>query len=387
MSVGRARGTRVPAGFCSSGGRPLCECLTPVRFPAGDPKAILCEGPGATRTFVPPAGCVWCTRPTAPLSTPPHTSARTPHRRPDTWRRPGRGRLAQNVHPRSPAHNSRSHPPMRSKRLLAAGLIVLAVAACTSSTPGWTYAPAPSATPVPSADPSASVAPSARRSRRRRRPRHPPRLRPAPTASGAGTVVDVSALNIAFDPTELSAPADQAFQIAFANNDARSPTTSRSRTQAEPASSRARSSRASPRAPTTYRRSRPGATSSSARSTRTWSARSRRSDRPALMTQSGEQLCYTRRLCPVGRGTGPPRRAGRGPAPGPGSNGVLPGRRRSAIRSRRPRSHSRRALVDGPRRAEERRRDRPRARAWPRMSRRPSATSSRSTSTGRGALP
>jgi plastocyanin len=33
-------------------------------------------------------------------------------------------------------------------------------------------------------------------------------------------VVEVSALNIAFDPTELTAPADQAFQIAFANNDA-----------------------------------------------------------------------------------------------------------------------------------------------------------------------
>jgi plastocyanin len=32
-------------------------------------------------------------------------------------------------------------------------------------------------------------------------------------------VVQVSALNIAFDPTELSAPADQAFQIEFANND------------------------------------------------------------------------------------------------------------------------------------------------------------------------
>ena len=30
----------------------------------------------------------------------------------------------------------------------------------------------------------------------------------------------MSALNIAFDPTELSVPADQAFQIAFANNEA-----------------------------------------------------------------------------------------------------------------------------------------------------------------------
>lgn len=33
------------------------------------------------------------------------------------------------------------------------------------------------------------------------------------------TVVKVSALNIAFDQTQLSAPADQPFQIEFANND------------------------------------------------------------------------------------------------------------------------------------------------------------------------
>ena len=33
-------------------------------------------------------------------------------------------------------------------------------------------------------------------------------------------MVDLSALNIAFDKTELSVAADQAFQIAFANNDA-----------------------------------------------------------------------------------------------------------------------------------------------------------------------
>ncbi len=108
---------------------------------------------------------------------------------------------------------------MRSKRLLAAVLTVLAVAACTSSTPGWTYAPAPSPTPVPSADPSASVAPSASAA-----PSAPastaPSGSPGPSASAAGTVLDVSAQNIAFDPTELSAPADQAFQIAFANNEA-----------------------------------------------------------------------------------------------------------------------------------------------------------------------
>ena len=43
-------------------------------------------------------------------------------------------------------------------------------------------------------------------------------MRPTPSAT-ATSVVQVAALNIAFDPTELSAPADEAFQIAFANND------------------------------------------------------------------------------------------------------------------------------------------------------------------------
>src|SRR5688572_1308305 len=108
---------------------------------------------------------------------------------------------------------------MRSKRLLAAALAVLAVAACTSSTPGWTYAPAPSPTPLPSADPSASAAPSASAV-----PSAPPSVAasgsPGPSASAAGPGVEVSAQNIAFDPTELTAPAEGAFQIVFANNDA-----------------------------------------------------------------------------------------------------------------------------------------------------------------------
>ena len=111
---------------------------------------------------------------------------------------------------------------MRSKRLLAASLSILAVAACTSSTPGWTYAPAPSPTPVPSVDPSASVAPSgsAPSGAPSATALAAPSGSPGPSASGAGTVVQLSAQNIAFDPTELSAPADQAFQIAFANNEA-----------------------------------------------------------------------------------------------------------------------------------------------------------------------
>ncbi len=118
---------------------------------------------------------------------------------------------------------------MRSMRLLAAGLAILAVAACASSTPGWTYAPAPSPTAVPSADASGSVAPSASAPAPSASPAPSPSAAPsaassAPTGSaapsGAGSVVQLSAQNIAFDPTELSAPADQAFQIEFANNEA-----------------------------------------------------------------------------------------------------------------------------------------------------------------------
>jgi plastocyanin len=115
---------------------------------------------------------------------------------------------------------------MRSKRLLAAGFTIVAVAACTSSTPGWTYAPAPSPTPLPSVDASASAVPSgsAAPSPSASASAAPsasavPSGSAAPTGSASATVVQVSALNIAFDPTELGAPADTAFQIEFANND------------------------------------------------------------------------------------------------------------------------------------------------------------------------
>jgi plastocyanin len=115
---------------------------------------------------------------------------------------------------------------MRSTRLLAAGLSILAVAACASSTPGWTYAPAPSPTAVPSAVASGSVGPSASASAVPSASAAPsasasaaPSGSAGPSGSSTATVVQVAALNIAFDPTELSAPADQAFQIEFANND------------------------------------------------------------------------------------------------------------------------------------------------------------------------
>ena len=115
---------------------------------------------------------------------------------------------------------------MRSTRLLAAGFTILAVAGCASSTPGWTYAPAPSPTPVPSGGASASAGPSGPASAAPSASASTsaaPSGSAAPTGSAASTVVQVAALNIAFDPTELSVPADTAFQIEFANNDASIP--------------------------------------------------------------------------------------------------------------------------------------------------------------------
>lgn len=126
---------------------------------------------------------------------------------------------------------------MRSIRLLAAGLTILAVTACATTTPGWTYAPAPSATALPSVDPSASAgasdpaAPSAPASAA---PSASPAASASPAGSAAGSaapsgspsasaptaVVDIAAQNLAFDKTELNVAPDLAFQIVFANNEA-----------------------------------------------------------------------------------------------------------------------------------------------------------------------
>jgi plastocyanin len=119
---------------------------------------------------------------------------------------------------------------MRSIRLLVAGLTLLTVVGCASTTPGWTYAPAsPSGAPSPGASgsaapasgepsgaPSASVAPSASASAAAS-----PSV--APSASSAATVVQLAALNVAFDQSALTVPADSAFQIKFDNNDAGTP--------------------------------------------------------------------------------------------------------------------------------------------------------------------
>ncbi len=123
---------------------------------------------------------------------------------------------------------------MRSLRTIALGILALTLVACSSATPGWTYAPAPAITPPPSTEPApsaepgmsaapsagASAAPSGGESAAPSSGASAAPSGPAPSGPSSGTSIDIAALNIAFDKAELAAPADEPFQIVFANNDA-----------------------------------------------------------------------------------------------------------------------------------------------------------------------
>jgi plastocyanin len=101
----------------------------------------------------------------------------------------------------------------RSLLLLVLAAVAVLAAACTSSTaPSWTYA-APTSPPPsqPAASGEASGAPSS-----------PAPASPgasAPAGGGVGTV-QISANNIAFEQTTVSAPAGSAFVISFDNKEA-----------------------------------------------------------------------------------------------------------------------------------------------------------------------
>ncbi len=108
-------------------------------------------------------------------------------------------------------------------------LTALALAACSSGgAPGWTYAPAPSATPVASG--AASEAPSAGASIE---PSSVPSI--APSASSAGSAAPsggttgltvtapVGATTAGFDPTTLETVAGTAFTLTFDNQDNQAP--------------------------------------------------------------------------------------------------------------------------------------------------------------------
>ena len=100
-----------------------------------------------------------------------------------------------------------------ARRLSSLALVVIvgaSVSACVTATPGWTYAPAPPVTPPPSAAPSGSAGGS-------------PGASGGPGASEAAGGISISALNIAFEQTSVTAPAGKAFQITFENKDPGTP--------------------------------------------------------------------------------------------------------------------------------------------------------------------
>ena len=86
--------------------------------------------------------------------------------------------------------------------LSVAFLSLLVVAGCASASAGWTYAPAPSVTPLPSGAASAGA---------------------SAAASSNPNLVTITAMNVAFDPTSVTAPAGTPFQIQFENKDAGTP--------------------------------------------------------------------------------------------------------------------------------------------------------------------
>ena len=94
---------------------------------------------------------------------------------------------------------------MRHARLLSVAILVAAVvSACTTASAGWTYAPAPSKTAAPSTAASATA--------------------PAePGGSGNPNLVMISALEIKYEQTTVTAPAGVPFQIVFDNKDAGTP--------------------------------------------------------------------------------------------------------------------------------------------------------------------
>lgn len=119
---------------------------------------------------------------------------------------------------------------MRTFVILCA-IAAVALTACTAERPGWTYAPAPSATPLPSVSPSGSAAPSGSAPASESPGASPSASAPAsgspsasaPASGSPGAAVEIVAQNIAFTTPEVSAPADQPFQILFRNQDASIP--------------------------------------------------------------------------------------------------------------------------------------------------------------------
>ncbi|HEV8403604.1 MAG TPA: cupredoxin domain-containing protein [Candidatus Limnocylindrales bacterium] len=113
---------------------------------------------------------------------------------------------------------------MRFARSLPVALLsIVVVAGCATASAGWTYAPAPSVTPPPAPSGSATAsgpAPSGSGLASAPVPSASSPGASAPSGSGNLVVVDISALNIKYEQTALTAPANTPFQISFENKDA-----------------------------------------------------------------------------------------------------------------------------------------------------------------------
>jgi len=97
---------------------------------------------------------------------------------------------------------------MRPLRLALPLVASLAVAACAAGeSPGWTYAPATSASPAPSGAPIGE-------------PSGAPSAEPTGAPSGApGTTIELVASGIEFDTLEITVPAGEPFAIHLVNED------------------------------------------------------------------------------------------------------------------------------------------------------------------------
>jgi plastocyanin len=115
--------------------------------------------------------------------------------------------------------------PLALVSLIAVAVLVSACAA--SQAPGWTYAPpTPAPTPGPSQSAGASAGPSAAAASAAAPSAGASEAAPsagssaaAPSGAAGGTVIDLTAQNIAFQQTSLSAPANTPFTIHFDNQD------------------------------------------------------------------------------------------------------------------------------------------------------------------------
>jgi plastocyanin len=139
------------------------------------------------------------------------------------------------AHDVAPLSNSCSEVLLKMRRLtilLALMAATAATAACAASAPpGWTYAPAPSATPIPSGSASgsptasSSAAPNASASARpSASPTGSAGASPSAGASGeAGATITVTApvgaSTSGFDPKTVETAADTPFTLVFDNQD------------------------------------------------------------------------------------------------------------------------------------------------------------------------